>query len=250
MEVRMTDVTPWTASIYFLLDPLTREVRYVGMTVYSLKDRLNGHLRYKGKDHKSYWIKSLKDRGLIPEIVLVKTVSIDDRADEEQKMIGIMRDLGARLTNSTKGGVGALGYKHSAEAKDRMSRSKKGKPSPKKGMPISEEQRAKLSESTARQMQDPERRAAISRVHKGKKISAEHRRIVSEAASKRWKEWRASGQHMSEESIERMREAAKNRPKRAPASEETRAKISAAKRLYWEQRRKASEDDQVPVKVS
>ncbi len=42
-----------TASIYTLTDPRTSEVRYVGVTAGSLEVRLKGHLRYKGKDHRS-----------------------------------------------------------------------------------------------------------------------------------------------------------------------------------------------------
>ncbi len=57
-----------TASIYTLTDPRTSEVRYVGVTAGSLEVRLKGHLRYKGKDHRTAWVRSLLAVGVTPVI--------------------------------------------------------------------------------------------------------------------------------------------------------------------------------------
>lgn len=91
-------------------------------------------------------------------------------------------------------------------------------------------------------------RAEVSRVHKGKSISQEHRAIVGAAAKARWAKWRAEGQTYSEETIGRMSQAAKDRwvalgplspelreafgrPHRGkPKSPEHRAKIAAGNR--------------------
>lgn len=63
--------------IYTLSDPITMDVRYVGATSSTLKNRLEGHLLQKAGTLKCNWISSLKDNGLIPVIEEIETVKYE-----------------------------------------------------------------------------------------------------------------------------------------------------------------------------
>ena len=54
--------------IYALICPITGTIKYIGKTVFELLFRLDGHFRDKDPGHKGNWIKSLKAKGLVPEI--------------------------------------------------------------------------------------------------------------------------------------------------------------------------------------
>lgn len=229
-----------TASIYTLSDPRVEAVRYVGVTVQTLPARLRGHLRYKGEDHRTAWVQSLVRDGVTPLITLIDTVSADDRASAEQRWIAHYRAEGADLTNGTDGGEGCLGFKHSEKARAEMSRSRMGRPSPNKGKTMPLEQRELLRQATLRQYEeDPTKREGVSRTHKGKTISDDHKEAVSEANKKRWEEWRASGQQVSDETREKLRQAARVRAPRKPINEETRAKMAETRRRYWAEKRRS-----------
>lgn len=225
------------ARIYTLSDPRTGAIRYVGMTVSPLKKRLGGHLRYKGTDHKSCWVRSLRAIGLKPVITEVEIVPVEERVGAEQRWIAHYREQGADLTNSTKGGVGSLGYRHTEEAKALMSIQRRGQPRPKDPSIYTAEVRERLRQAGIRQFQEhPERREAVSRVHKGKTISEEQRRAVSEASKKRWQEWRESGQVTSPETRAKISAARKGK-KQPPLSVEARARIAEAKRKWWAEKK-------------
>lgn len=236
--------TPIRARIYTLSDPRTLEVRYVGMTTKTLEARLKGHLRnLREKNHRARWINSLRDAGLTPVIAEIDAVSVDRRVEAEQRWIALYRAQGARLVNSTDGGEGAPGFKMSPEARKKLSEAKRGKPQPhllpyRLGVPHSEETKERIRKATIRQFQDPAQRDAVSRVHKGKVISEEHRRIVSEASTRRWEEWRTEGRTVSEETRARIVAAAKAR-KPHPQTPESRAKVAEAKRRWWAERKAA-----------
>lgn len=238
---------PKWARIYTLADPRTSEVRYVGMTIRSLKVRLAGHLRNcrLENNQRAHWIRSLQDAGVIPVITEVDYVPVERFSETERQWIAFYRAQGARLVNSTDGGEGAPGFKMSPEARKKISEAKKRVPqlhllAYHVGVPRSEETRERLRQAALRQYEDSAQREAVSRVHKGKVISEEHKRIVSEAASRRWEEWRASGKTVSEETRERIVAAAKTRTPH-PQTPEARAKVAEAKRQWWAQR-KASPD--------
>lgn len=131
--------------IYCLLDPETKQVRYVGKTISSLRDRLYSHIsNTKIKTHKSDWIRGLKNRGLRPLIELIDEVSDDKWPEEERFYISYLRFLGCDLVNMSEGGeqdntgkkvsdetrkrmsIAQIGKKHSQQAKNNMSRSKMG----------------------------------------------------------------------------------------------------------------------------
>jgi hypothetical protein len=72
-------------TIYKLVDPSDNQIRYVGLTFNSLKQRLKSHLSEPGKSHKIYWIKKLKKQGLIPIIESVEEdISTYEKACERE----------------------------------------------------------------------------------------------------------------------------------------------------------------------
>ena len=120
--------------IYGLIDPRTRNLRYVGKSKHGFA-RLRAHVLQaqhpsKPKFHVHHWINTLISEGLRPEIVLI------ERLDPESNLI-VMRELerwyvlyfrgqGCDLANSTDGGDGTEGYKYSAESRAKMRKAKLG----------------------------------------------------------------------------------------------------------------------------
>jgi len=141
--------------IYVLIHPITREIRYTGGTVQPIKNRLRIHIYdsniVKCKHHCSRWIKSLLNQGLKPEIVVIQELDFEYFHLIEMMWIAWFRKYGIRLTNSTVGGEGILGYKCSDESRQkrrnrRHSDATKIKQSlAQKGVPKSEEHKKNLS---------------------------------------------------------------------------------------------------------
>jgi hypothetical protein len=116
--------------IYILIDPISNIPRYVGKTIQELRIRLNRHVvdRTKANTHKNNWIKRLKKNDLRPNIELLENVPLDEWEFWEQYWISQFKTWGFRLTNSTPGGEGATfggsgckGYRHTEEAKRKIS---------------------------------------------------------------------------------------------------------------------------------
>lgn len=247
-----------TCSIYVLKDPVSGEVRYVGKTSTTLEARLKSHLGYTAKNHRSFWLNSLKIKNLKPTIELIEKCTITDWQEREIYWIQYYKDSGAKLTNSTSGGLGAYqlipekrnkviaankGKKLSEEHKRKISEANKGKVvsddtrkkqsiSRKNRLPATQETRIKISEANKGKKRSTETCAKISILHKGSKRSDEARAKMSLAQSKR--------KH-TEESKAKISEALRNRV-RKPHTEETKAKMSKAhKNMSAETRAKMSE---------
>src|SRR3990167_2619318 len=94
-----------TSFIYGLCDPITQQLRYVGKTN-NLKKRLWTHLRSMEKSHLYSWIKSLKNRGLTPEIFIIERTLSSAWREAEMFWISYFRAIGADLTNQLDGGLG------------------------------------------------------------------------------------------------------------------------------------------------
>lgn len=92
--------------LYTLSDPLTNEIRYVGKTIQALNCRLATHkCRNRGiKNHTEAWVKSIKNKGLLPKIELLDIVDISNWENEEKFYISYLKSLGFRLTNHSEGG--------------------------------------------------------------------------------------------------------------------------------------------------
>ena len=160
--------------VYCLIDPRSEEIRYIGKTVATLPTRLSQHIyaarNNKWRSHVNSWIKSLLKIGERPMIEALTAVS--DKlilGKEEIRLIAYHRKRGVRLTNLTDGGDGAPGRILSSKSIEKMRRSHLGQPGYwagkkrpvetgrkisasnkgrkvwNKGIPMSEEQRTKVS---------------------------------------------------------------------------------------------------------
>ena len=135
--------------IYGLIDPRNGQLRYVGKTSGQLSIRLAHHvhrsLHQRTNYHKANWIRGLVSEGYRPQIIALVETDHDTFVQAETFYIRYFREMGCPLTNLTDGGEGCEGFKHSEEAKLRMSILKKGKTSPRKGLSNSLESKLLVS---------------------------------------------------------------------------------------------------------
>ena len=95
--------------LYVLKDPETLKIRYVGITIRKLQERLSGHMsdvtsRPDLNYHKICWIRSLLDKGLKPIIELVAEYeTLDEVKIAEMEYIAKYK-VEYNLTNCTIGG--------------------------------------------------------------------------------------------------------------------------------------------------
>lgn len=121
--------------IYGLVDPITKQLRYVGQTRRGFK-RIKEHLRpsvlkRESHTHKSRWISKLKDLGQKPEVVVFQFFEDDEWLNEaEKRWIEYFKQAGHSLVNGTEGGDGSSGLKHTEATKKKMSASHMGIPNP------------------------------------------------------------------------------------------------------------------------
>lgn len=175
--------------IYFLIDPRTNEVRYVGKTTKSLNKRLfNGHLKDKNKTHKTNWINFLKKQGLIPEIKLIKTCKNEELCNFSEKfyikLFGRADKNTGNLVNSTDGGEGTPGKILTDETKNKIGSSNKGKGL---GKIVSEETKKKMRISYKKTPQEIKNKikSIVSSVNLNKKASEKTRQKMSLSQSLR-----------------------------------------------------------------
>lgn len=112
-------------TIYALLDPRSKHVRYVGKTGCKPEKRLTEHIRksFNGpltRTRKSRWLRELREAKLEPEMVVLEVTTQEDWAARERYWISHYRVGGADLLNVCDGGEGPA----SAEE---ISRSLKGR---------------------------------------------------------------------------------------------------------------------------
>lgn len=164
------------AIIYILLDPLTGEIRYVGFTSGTMKDRLTQHTKEKrGKyNHRICWIQSLLRNGSMPVMQQLQEVHDSEWRSAERYWIAYFRSIGCPLTNLTDGGDGTIGYNHSEESKAKMSASRLGKTA-------SKECREKMSASRKGKVKSEETRSKIRAANTGHTVSAETRAKIGAA---------------------------------------------------------------------
>ncbi len=116
--------------VYGLFDPRTQELRYVGKSCQGLKRprKHSAPSQLKKQTHTARWCSELAAQRLRPEIeVLEEHLGAETLYDAEQFFIAYFRSIGCRLTNHVDGGRGALGLKHTPEAKARISAAHRGK---------------------------------------------------------------------------------------------------------------------------
>lgn len=106
-------------AIYYLHDPCTEAIRYVGYTT-EPGNRLIAHCSDKTNSHKANWVRKLMKAGLIPKLkVKVWVNTVDEAKRLEIALIILLRQRGCDLTNNTIGGDGATGRKMSPEQLER-----------------------------------------------------------------------------------------------------------------------------------
>lgn len=238
--------------IYGLEDPRTHELRYIGRSSNGLRRPRDhskpSYLKIDGNTHKANWVRSLLRAGLVPGIrVLRECSSNEETCTAECELIAFYRAKGARLTNQSAGGEGAFGVLRSKKTKRKMSRAKKVW-----WAENYEEQIARLQEAGKKRQgknYNPEHIAALGSAWKGKKRSAETIAKMSAAKKAWWAENREkqtavlqeAGKRrrgkvtLSNETRQKMSEAKKGIPKSA----ETKARMSEGKRLGWARKKAA-----------
>jgi hypothetical protein len=112
--------------IYFLRDPVTKELRYIGRTKNDLKARLRGHIaaakRNVFKTKKDNWILKLRKEKLKPIIEYHDTIlGWTESYIYEQKLIRDYINMGFNLVNLHDRGEGALLRIVSEEQKKKIS---------------------------------------------------------------------------------------------------------------------------------
>lgn len=160
--------------IYTLEHPETNEIRYVGKTT-NIKRRYHQHTNLKmtlsSTTHLNNWLKSLLKENKKP-IIKILEECVENWQEREIYWIAQFKAWGFNLCNHTKGGEGHS-FKHTEEAKRKLSESHKGKKR-------SQETTLKIETAKKKLIQErgyyhsEETRKKISLAIKGKKFSKEH----------------------------------------------------------------------------
>jgi len=218
------------AFIYALVDPRTREVRYVGKAN-EPSSRLRVHIRsgdLASFSPRERWIGGLAFFDLEPELLLLEET--DTWQEAERRWIALFRAISCDLTNSTDGGEGVRSGRHSPETRAKIADALRGRKYPpervarsaagRRGLPLSAATRAKMSAARRGVKRSPETVAKMRAANLGKKLSVEHRAKIGVASL---------GRIPSPEARAKM-SAARLGKTRGPMSVEQKAKISAAMR--------------------
>lgn len=210
--------------IVYVITNLINSKKYVGQTIFDLKDRWTSHKSNARNGSTFYIHKALMKYGF--ENFEIKTlVEVGSKWEMDLYEKGMIKAWDLRNPekgyNLTDGGEGIPGRKHSEETKLKMRLKRLG-------YVVSAESRARMSRS----------KMGIS-LGKGRKLSEEHCKNIGLA--KRGKTTSLKGRKKSKEHIENMRRV--NLGKKLSA--ETKAKISKSLMGHppWNNKRKISEDE-------
>lgn len=174
----------------------TNEIFYVG--------KGSGDRCYKKIGRNQHWHNIVNYAGFTVRMI-VEDISEDLALELEIELIKELRELGIPLVNYTDGGDGISGYKHTDEARAKMSEKKTGV----KLEPFSEEHKQKIGAAMTgsnnprydKEITD-EHRARLVASAKAKVFTDEHRRNLSKALT---------GRKHSEETRKKIGEAGKGR---------------------------------------
>lgn len=118
-----------TVYIYGLFDPRNLELRYIGRAK-NPQNRFYRHIHEARKStatHKSAWIRGLLNDNLKPAIEILEECTEDNWQEIEQAWIAEAKEKGANILNETLGGEGLIGYVYSEEQKQHFSKIRKGR---------------------------------------------------------------------------------------------------------------------------
>jgi len=209
--------------IYYLKDPVTLEVRYVGQTN-DIKRRYNDHISSSIKNdsdsyntYKARWIRKLINNGYKPIIEIIDQCNTIDESNFLEKFyIEKLTNEGLNLTNSHVIDLTEI----SINTKLKMSSAKKGKKLEEivgfeKSLELKNYYSERIKENNPNKSNDPKVREKISNT-------------LKEYFSNPENHW-AYGKKMTEEHNERLRQAKLNNPNnvgnKKPRTEEQKEKI-------------------------
>jgi len=136
--------------------------------------------RASSKDQRNkYWQNIVNKHGFKSEI-LAHWNTEKEAFEHEKLLILCFKDMGYTLANMTEGGEGCS--KPSVEIRKKMSLSKLGKPSPRKGAILSNEIKEKLRQANLGKKMSEEQKNKISKALKNKQFSKQHCKNLSLAA--------------------------------------------------------------------
>lgn len=111
--------------IYSLTDPRNNQIRYVGKTNFP-KKRFNNHIYNRHVPSPfSEWVKELHSKKLIPVFEELQEVEESEWQFWEQYWIAQTKAWGFTLFNKAIGGRGCVGYRHTPEEKEKISKASK-----------------------------------------------------------------------------------------------------------------------------
>ena len=202
--------------VYGLIDPISKNLRYIGFTSNPQRRLANHHIPSKLQElnHKNNWIKSLIKNGQQAEMIVIQEYETStELPDAEIFWYQYFKMQGAELTNDPDfiGGPTLFGKKLSEEHKNKLSLAHKGKKltdEHKQKISVSNKGKTKIfseehiknlsishmgqvspnkgkKHSEASKQKMSQSLKGRTSPNKGKKLSPEHKKKMSEAAIKR-----------------------------------------------------------------
>ena len=194
---------------------------YIGYTKRDAEERKKEHLQGAGSKVIKDAIKKYGEDTFIFEVIEDGIIPIPEFLHEREKYWIAKFNTFHNGYNLNKGGYGNLGFSHSTETREKISRSLKGRPSHNKGKPHSPETRRKIGDAQLGKTMPKESRKKMSLSAKNRPpMSNETRRKISEAlkGNTAWNK----GKTMSDD----FRKKASNAQLGKTMSKESRRKIS------------------------
>lgn len=163
--------------VYEHIRPDTNKVFYVGK---------GSSTRAKSKHRRNqHWNNIVSKAGGFSVNILIDNVDEEFAFFAETERIDQLKTLGYRLANKTKGGEGPSGYRHTDEAKKKISDSQRGNKHWTSRYEMTEERREKLRQARAKFVFTDEIRTKISEAGKRRVFTEETKAKMSQSKSGR-----------------------------------------------------------------
>jgi hypothetical protein len=163
------------AYIYALVDPFTREIRYIGKSIRP-KERLTNECNERVDTHRSHWIQSLLSKGKRPEQIILEIVPPGRNWQERERYwIAEGKRRGWPLVNGTSGGDGVPDL--CPEAKEKMLKTWTGR----KHKPETLE---KIGAASKGRTHNEEYKEMMRQLMREREFTPQHRKRLSDAVRK------------------------------------------------------------------